>query len=83
MTHRKLIASSFVVSDVKGVRVRTDGLVIGLHKAPSRDAQTARAMRHAVNSARLEGITVRPDFIAGLFERRNREQDGNDQSRGM
>jgi hypothetical protein len=83
MTHRKLIASTFVVSDLKAVRVRTDGFVIGLHKAPSRNAEAARAMLHAVNSARLEGITVRPDFIANLFERRNREQDGNDRSRGM
>jgi len=40
-------------------------------------------MRHAVNSARLEGIIVHPGSIANLMEHRNREQDGNGQSREM
>jgi hypothetical protein len=65
------------------VRVRTDGFVIGLHKAPSQDAAAERALRHAVNSARLEGVTVSTDFIEKLFNRRNRAQDGSDRSRGM
>lgn len=83
---RKLRRWAFVVSDRSGVRLRTDGTVVGQKKWSVHSRVLDRGIRHAAESARLEGVSLDADFQAELIRRAAAKPTlgpagGHDQSR--
>jgi len=66
MPKRKLRASAFIVSDRTHLRLRTDGLVVARHNWTVYGEDVNRTVRHAVESARLEGVSLDGDVLVDL-----------------
>ena len=68
MVHRRLRASAFVFSTRRDARLRTDGIVAGRTAATDASLEVERAARHAFDSARLEGVTLEPEFVRAVID---------------
>jgi hypothetical protein len=57
-----------LVSTRSDVRIRHDGFVAGRHKVAITEDDANDAVRHAVASAKLEGVSLRKRFVERLYQ---------------
>jgi hypothetical protein len=67
MYKHHLRAVNFVVTNRFGLRLRFDGVVAGRFKKTILEDDAKDAVRHAVASARLEGVSLPKQFIARVY----------------